>query len=139
MVRAVLQSLGSTPRSGVRIALFAAAAALFGSITMERQPLSATSYDSQSALRYADGLRAAVEVIDYTDARIRSTDGFTPPDPSLAADGFGGAAMASGYQRTWRITDDVPARSMKTIEIRVKWRGSTARRDQVIVTTVKAS
>jgi len=86
---------------------------------------------SRAALRAAEELREAAETLAYDDPRLAPTQSFVDPERSLAR-------ARDGYERSWRIVEHVPARFMKTIEIRVRW-SRPGPDGELVLTTVKAS
>ncbi|MGH7858168.1 MAG: hypothetical protein ACREQY_12660 [Candidatus Binatia bacterium] len=74
-----------------------------------------SQYSSHAALNLAHELEQAALELPYDDPRLVATYGFLAPDETLVS------GAERGYVLRWRIEDDVPARDMKRIEIRVSW------------------
>ena len=72
---------------------------------------------SHTALRVARDVQTRAESLAYDDPRLDPTEGFSAPDATLRND----STLDSGYDVSWRILGDQPARWMKTIEVRVRW------------------
>ncbi|MGH7820292.1 MAG: hypothetical protein ACREQ9_10995, partial [Candidatus Binatia bacterium] len=82
------------------------------------------AYSSHVALNLAHQLEETVLGLRFDDPRLRETDGFVSPELSLIEPEPlrpDGAPAGGGYTVRWRILDDVPARDMKRIEIRITW------------------
>ena len=92
------------------------------------------TFTSHAALQMATSLQTLVESLDYDDPRLAATAGFATPDESLTAE----TSVKPGYLASWKIVDDLPARRMKTIEVRVRWPGTDGRHELSVI-SIRAS
>ncbi len=125
--------------------LFAVVVLAVGSlsvITMHRVAVTENqaAHSAQTAVALAGQLLETTHALQYKDSRLAATGGYVAPASTLSPANPlnpAGQTAASGFTRTWQISDNSPMTNVKTVSVRVAW-NQGPQTQQITISTIKA-